>query len=114
VTGDGGIVSGKLAESTAAQVRGALTIVEQLGLEIATSDDAQRILQLKDGRRWASKRAKPAGPTGPRNPVVFVLAFQELGTETIERMRVELPIDLAHVDHGIRRDPELSGDVPVR
>jgi uncharacterized protein (DUF849 family) len=38
---------GKLAESNAAQVRAARTIVESLGLEIATPDDARRILQLK-------------------------------------------------------------------
>jgi uncharacterized protein (DUF849 family) len=41
---------GKLAESNAAQVRAARTIVEALGLEIATPDDARRILQLK-GRK---------------------------------------------------------------
>src|SRR5438270_816946 len=38
---------GKLAESNAAQVRAARTIIEGLGLEIATPDDARRILQLK-------------------------------------------------------------------
>ena len=39
--------AGKLAESNAAQVRAARTIVEAMGLEIATPDDARRILQLK-------------------------------------------------------------------
>src|SRR5213078_3689446 len=38
---------GKLAESNAAQVRAARTIVEAMGLEIATPDEARRILQLK-------------------------------------------------------------------
>src|SRR5438034_9279771 len=38
---------GKLAESNAAQVRAARTIVEAMGLGIATPDDARRILQLK-------------------------------------------------------------------
>jgi uncharacterized protein (DUF849 family) len=38
---------GKLAESNAAQVRAAREIVEGLGLEVATPDDARRILQLK-------------------------------------------------------------------
>jgi uncharacterized protein (DUF849 family) len=41
---------GKLAESNAAQVRAARTIVEALGLEIATPDEARSILQLK-GRK---------------------------------------------------------------
>src|SRR5437870_3075117 len=38
---------GKFAESNAAQVRAARTIVEAMGLEIATPDEARRILQLK-------------------------------------------------------------------
>ncbi len=40
---------GKLAESNAAQVRAARQIVEGLGLEVATPDDARRILGLKGG-----------------------------------------------------------------
>ncbi|HEX9302467.1 MAG TPA: 3-keto-5-aminohexanoate cleavage protein, partial [Casimicrobiaceae bacterium] len=40
---------GKLAESNAAQVRAVRQIVEGLGLEIATPDDARRILALKGG-----------------------------------------------------------------
>ncbi|OJY33803.1 MAG: 3-keto-5-aminohexanoate cleavage protein [Rhizobiales bacterium 65-9] len=42
---------GKLAESNAAQVRRARQILEGLGLEIATPDDARAILQLKGGDR---------------------------------------------------------------
>ncbi|HEX6980205.1 MAG TPA: 3-keto-5-aminohexanoate cleavage protein [Alphaproteobacteria bacterium] len=38
---------GKLAESNAQQVRAARQIIEGLGLEIATPDDAREILQLK-------------------------------------------------------------------
>jgi len=38
---------GKLARSNADQVRAARAIVEQLGLEVATPDDARRILSLK-------------------------------------------------------------------
>jgi uncharacterized protein (DUF849 family) len=38
---------GTLAESNAAQVRKAREIVEALGLEVATADDARRILALK-------------------------------------------------------------------
>ena len=38
---------GKLAESNAAQVRAARTIVEAMGLEIAKPDDARRTLELK-------------------------------------------------------------------
>jgi uncharacterized protein (DUF849 family) len=41
---------GKLAESNAAQVRAVRQIIEALGLEIASPDDARRILALK-GRR---------------------------------------------------------------
>ncbi len=40
---------GKLAESNAQQVRQARAIVEGLGLEIATPDEAREILQLKGG-----------------------------------------------------------------
>ncbi len=40
---------GKLAESNAAQVRAARQIVEGLGLEVATPDDARKILGLKGG-----------------------------------------------------------------
>jgi uncharacterized protein (DUF849 family) len=38
---------GKLAESNAAQVRAARQIIEAMGLEIATPDDARATLQLK-------------------------------------------------------------------
>ncbi|MGH6610557.1 MAG: 3-keto-5-aminohexanoate cleavage protein [Burkholderiaceae bacterium] len=38
---------GKLADSNAAQVRAARHIIENLGLQIATPDDAREILQLK-------------------------------------------------------------------
>jgi uncharacterized protein (DUF849 family) len=38
---------GTLAESNAAQVRAARQIVEGLGLEVATPDDAREILGLK-------------------------------------------------------------------
>ena len=40
---------GKLAENNAAQVRKARQIIEGLGLEIATPDEAREILQLKGG-----------------------------------------------------------------
>ena len=40
---------GKLAESNAAQVRNAAKIIEGLGLEVATPDEAREILQLKGG-----------------------------------------------------------------
>jgi uncharacterized protein (DUF849 family) len=40
---------GKLAESNAAQVRKARQIVDGLGLEIASSDEAREILELKGG-----------------------------------------------------------------
>jgi uncharacterized protein (DUF849 family) len=42
---------GKLAESNAQQVTMARQIIEGLGLEIATPDDAREILQLKGGDR---------------------------------------------------------------
>ncbi|CAN1560795.1 COG3246 Uncharacterized conserved protein [Rhabdaerophilaceae bacterium] len=41
------IGAGRLAESNAQQVRAARAIVENMGLEIATPDDARQILQLK-------------------------------------------------------------------
>jgi uncharacterized protein (DUF849 family) len=41
---------GMLAPSNAAQVKAARGIVEGLGLEVASPDDARRILQLKGGR----------------------------------------------------------------
>jgi uncharacterized protein (DUF849 family) len=41
--------AGKLAESSAVQVRMARQIIEGLGLEIAAPDDAREILQLKGG-----------------------------------------------------------------
>jgi uncharacterized protein (DUF849 family) len=44
---------GKLAESNAAQVRRVRLILEGLGLEIASADDARSILQLKGGDRVA-------------------------------------------------------------
>ncbi len=43
------IGAGKLAESNAAQVRKARQIIEGLGLEIATPDEAREILELKGG-----------------------------------------------------------------
>lgn len=42
---------GKLAESNAAQVRQVRAIIEGLGLEIATPDEARAILELKGGDR---------------------------------------------------------------
>jgi uncharacterized protein (DUF849 family) len=42
---------GRLAESNAQQVRAARQIIEGLGLEIATSDEARETLQLKGGDR---------------------------------------------------------------
>jgi uncharacterized protein (DUF849 family) len=44
---------GKLAESNAQQVRLARQIIEGLGLEIATPDDARAMLELKGGDRVA-------------------------------------------------------------
>jgi uncharacterized protein (DUF849 family) len=40
---------GRLAESNAEQVRAVRKIIEGLGLEIATPDEAREILQLKGG-----------------------------------------------------------------
>ncbi len=45
--------AGKLAESNAAQVRTARQIIEGLGLEIASSDEARDILSLKGGDKVA-------------------------------------------------------------
>jgi uncharacterized protein (DUF849 family) len=42
---------GKLAESNAQQVKLARQIIEGLGLEIATADDARAMLTLKGGDR---------------------------------------------------------------
>jgi uncharacterized protein (DUF849 family) len=47
------IGAGKLAESNAAQVRKARQIIEGLGLEIATADEAREILELKGGDKVA-------------------------------------------------------------
>jgi uncharacterized protein (DUF849 family) len=44
---------GKLAESNAAQVRAARGIIEGLGLEVATPDEAREILALKGGANVA-------------------------------------------------------------
>ncbi len=44
---------GKLAESNAAQVRKAREIVEGMGLQLATPDDARELLQLKGRERVA-------------------------------------------------------------
>lgn len=44
---------GKLAESNAQQVRAARQIIEGLGLEVASPDDARAILELKGGDRVA-------------------------------------------------------------
>lgn len=41
------IAAGKLADSNAQQVRQVREIIEGLGLEVATPDDARRILDLK-------------------------------------------------------------------
>jgi uncharacterized protein (DUF849 family) len=43
------ISAGKLAESNAAQVRQVRNILEGLGLDVATPNDARRILELKGG-----------------------------------------------------------------
>ena len=44
---------GKLAESNAAQVRRARRIIEGLGLEVATPDEARQMLRLKGGDKVA-------------------------------------------------------------
>jgi uncharacterized protein (DUF849 family) len=45
------IRAGQLAESNAQQVRAARQVIEGLGLEVATPDEARAILQLKGGDR---------------------------------------------------------------
>ena len=52
---------GKLAESNAAQVRAARQIIEGLGLEVATPDDARRILALKGASERRVLKSPPAG-----------------------------------------------------
>ena len=47
------IGKGRLAESNAQQVRAVRQIIEGLGLEIATPDDAREILSLKGADRVA-------------------------------------------------------------
>jgi uncharacterized protein (DUF849 family) len=44
---------GKLAESNAQQVRAARQIIEGLGLEVATPDEARETLKLKGGDQVA-------------------------------------------------------------
>ena len=44
---------GKLATSNAEQVRAARQIIEGLGLEVATPDEAREILELKGGDKVA-------------------------------------------------------------
>ena len=44
---------GRLAQSNAEQVRSVRQIIEGLGLQIATPEDARRILQLKGGDQVA-------------------------------------------------------------
>jgi uncharacterized protein (DUF849 family) len=44
---------GKLATSSAEQIRAVRQIIEGLGLSIATPDDAREILELKGGDRVA-------------------------------------------------------------
>ena len=44
---------GRLAESNAEQVRQARAIVEGLGLQVASPDEARQILQLKGGDKVA-------------------------------------------------------------
>ena len=52
---------GKLAESNAAQVRAVRQIIEGLGLEIATPDEARRILALKGARERRVLTSPPGG-----------------------------------------------------
>ena len=47
------IGAGRLAESNAQQVKAARQIIEGLGLEIASADEAREILKLKGGDRVA-------------------------------------------------------------
>ena len=51
--GDPGLGPGKLAESNAQQVSRARQIIEGLGLEIASPDEAREILSLKGGDKVA-------------------------------------------------------------
>jgi uncharacterized protein (DUF849 family) len=44
---------GQLAKSNATQVRRIRTVIEAPSLEVATPDDARRILQLKGGNNVA-------------------------------------------------------------
>jgi uncharacterized protein (DUF849 family) len=44
---------GNLAKNNAAQVRRVRTVIEALSLEVATPDDARRILQLKGASQVA-------------------------------------------------------------
>jgi len=44
---------GRLAQTNAEQVSKIRRILEELGLEVATPDDARRILQLKGGSNVA-------------------------------------------------------------
>ena len=46
---------GRLAQSNAEQVRSVRQIIEGLGLQIATPEDARRILQLRAATRWRSE-----------------------------------------------------------
>jgi len=45
------IGAGRLAESNAQQVKAARQIIEGLGLEIASADEAREMLELKGGDR---------------------------------------------------------------
>jgi uncharacterized protein (DUF849 family) len=47
------IGAGRLAESNAQQVRAARQIIEGLGLEVATPDEARETLKLKGGDKVA-------------------------------------------------------------
>jgi uncharacterized protein (DUF849 family) len=44
---------GKLAESNAAQVRHVRSIIEGLGLSVASAEEAREVLELKGGDRVA-------------------------------------------------------------
>jgi uncharacterized protein (DUF849 family) len=48
---------GKLASSNAEQVRKIRHIIEELGMDIATPEEAREILSLKGGDRVASRNA---------------------------------------------------------
>jgi len=49
----GGLGRGQLAKSNAEQVAKALRILEELGLSVATPNDAREMLKLKGGRNVA-------------------------------------------------------------